>query len=123
MGTIIKNVRFDDQVTVLRVNRVEQAKDSHYESNLKHGCRCHEETDFNNFSDDISVSRYNDCSRWIICKKHMNDIPPILPLRRNKEPANTIASKAISIVRRPKDALPPSNIDYKTLFMGFTVKK
>jgi hypothetical protein len=122
MVTKIKNVRFDEQVTMLYyVNAVEPAKDSHYESNFKHGC--HEEIDSNNLSDDIAGSNYDDCSRWMMSKKCMNDITPILPLRRNKEPANTTASKSISIVRRPQDALLPSNVDYKTLFMGFTIKK
>jgi hypothetical protein len=49
-------------------------------------------------------------SRWTMSNNGMNDITPILPLRRdNKNPVNPIISTALFILDRHQDVLPPSN--------------
>jgi hypothetical protein len=116
MVTVKKNVRFDEQVAIFQECVVE--KDPTYFSAMP----TVELTAFNNVSDHISGSNDNCCSRWVMSNNDLNDIPPNLPLRQNKEPANTFARKAISIVDQPQDALPPSNVDYKKMFLGLDTK-
>ena len=129
MVPTLKKMRFDERATMLHVTAVEQTRDSHFESNFYHECNKEEgtaaiktvlsnelpyylsvlpivKTAFNNFSNvsnAIAGSKYHcHChSRWMMSNNDTNDVPPILPLRQNEEPTNTIISTALSIVDRP----------------------
>jgi len=64
-----------------------------------------------NYSNAFFGSNYDYRSRWMMSNNEMNDEPPILPLRENKqEPMNTIISAALSIVEDwPQATVPPSD--------------
>ena len=124
-----KKVRFEKQVSVLHMTAAEQGCDSHFDSNINHECHEVEEEDAAAINDAFSTElpylsvlptsstvfinslNFTNRSRWIMSNTNMNDIPPLIPFRQNRNPANTILNSALSILEWPQDIISPG-IEY-----------